>query len=234
MKIWQRYLTAWSRHHRSAGFGIHSPYAFRFVLDVWSQPLPYYSYDGLPQLIGTIKGGLNRRKRRAIDLIAWREAKLLFRVTNFFNPHAILQVGLSTGVESVAMLEVSRASRLWLLDERLEHKQLGVTVLRSQLERVQCYDDETVAVDEFLAANAGSEGCRLALVNEPAGESALHRLLDDGVVVVMRNLRHDAMMERLFDSCCRHMTAGQTFTDGNIAVLLPNAKLQREDFLLSL
>jgi hypothetical protein len=53
----RRYLNAWSRHHRSGGFGIHSPYAYQFVRNVWRKRLPYYAYDGLRQLIGTIKDG---------------------------------------------------------------------------------------------------------------------------------------------------------------------------------
>ena len=75
----KQYLTAWSRHHRSGGFGIHSPYAYQFVRNVWRQRLPYYSYEGLHQLIGTIKGGTTRQQRREMDLIGEREARLLIR-----------------------------------------------------------------------------------------------------------------------------------------------------------
>ena len=47
----KRYINAWSRHHRSGGFGIHSPYAYQFVRNVWRQRLPYYAYDGICELI---------------------------------------------------------------------------------------------------------------------------------------------------------------------------------------
>ena len=118
----KRYLNAWSRHHRSGGFGIHSPYAYRFVRQVWRQPLPYYAYAGIRQLQTTIKAATTREQRRKLDLISYKEARLLFRVSNFFNPARILQVGAATGVESVAMLEVSRRSRLFLYDAQLEQK----------------------------------------------------------------------------------------------------------------
>ena len=88
---WKRYLTSWSRHHRSGGFGIHSPYAYQFVRNVWRQPLPYYAYGDLGLLIDTIQDGTTRQQRREMDLIDEREARLLFRVTNFFNPQRILQ-----------------------------------------------------------------------------------------------------------------------------------------------
>lgn len=73
MNTWKRYWTAWSRYHHSSGFGIHSPYAYRFVRHVWRQPLHYYAYEGIHQLIDTIKAGTSRRERRVLDLIAERE-----------------------------------------------------------------------------------------------------------------------------------------------------------------
>jgi hypothetical protein len=60
----------------------------------------------------------------------------------------------------------------------------------------------------------------------------LTRLLDVRCVVVLRNLIRDPEMARLFDACCRHMAKGQTYTNGKIGILNPNAKLQREDFSL--
>ena len=225
----KRYLNAWSRHHRSGGFGIHSPYAYQFVRNVWSQRLPYYAYAGLWQLIDTIRDATTRQQRRELDLISEPEAKLLFRVTNFFNPARILQVGAATGVESVAMLEVNSQSRLYLYDPQLEQKALAVRVLQSQLSRVECYDDATVAVDDMLQHAAEP---MLALVNMPIDEAVLRRLLDAQCVLVIRNLNRDEAMSRLFAACCEYMSMGQTYTNNKIAILNPNPKLQREDFLL--
>ena len=229
---WKRYLTAWSRHHRSGGFGIHSPYAYRFVRHVWRQPLPYYAYEGIRQLIDTVKAGTTRQQRREMDLINEREARLLFRVTNFFNPRHILQAGAATGIESVAMLEVSRTSRLSLLDPHLEQNALAVRVLQSQLGRTECYNDEAVAIDEFLQACHNDENVPLALINAPIQETILHRLIDAQATIVMRNLRHNKSMHSLFDSCCSYMEKGQTYTNGKIAILIPDPKLQRENFTL--
>ncbi|MBR4829522.1 MAG: hypothetical protein IKZ92_06955 [Muribaculaceae bacterium] len=221
-------MSAWSRHHRSGGFGIHSPYAYKFVRNVWRQRLPYYVYDGMHSLIDTIKGSTSRRQRLEMDLISEKEAKLLFRVTNFFNPQHILQMGASTGVESVAMLAVSHESRLFLYDPQIEKNALAVRVLQSQMDRVDCYDGLSVALDEFLAVAEGG----LALVNDCVNAGTLQRLLDAGTVVILRRLNRNEDMWDIFDSCCDHMTAGQTYTNGKIAILNPNAKLQREDFLL--
>jgi len=225
----KQYLNAWSRHHRSGGFGIHSPYAYRFVREVWRQPAPYYAYNGLGDLIATVRQGTARRQRREMDLIAQREARLLFRVTNFFNPRNILQIGAATGIESLAMLEVNHGSRLYLFDPGLGQKPLAVRVLQSQLDRVECYDDLQVAADDFFGPD---DGPLLALVNAPVDEAVLKLLLDAQCVMVMRNLNRNDAMKMLFEACCRHMPMGQTYTNNKIAILNPNPKLQREDFLL--
>ena len=221
-------MSAWSRHHRSGGFGIHSPYAYRFVRTVLRERKHYYAYHGIDELISTVKQNTTRRQRREMDLLTKREARLLFRVTNFFNPGRILQMGAATGIESVAMLEVNSNTRLWLYDPNIEQNALAVRVLQSQIDRVACYDDVQVAVDEFLQA----EGERMALVNVTVEEAVLIRLLEAGAVVILRNMHRDEAMWTLFEVCCDHMKMGQTYTNGKTAILNPNPKLQREDFLL--
>ena len=232
LKALKRYLSAWSRHHRSGGFGIHSPFAYNFVRTVWRQRLPYYAYEGSDQLLGTIRSNTSRRQRTAMDLINGKEARLLFRVTNYFNPLHLLQVGAATGVETVAMLAVNSKSHLHLYDAQLEQKALAVRVLQSQMDRVECYDDIQVATDEMMAAAASDDAPMLALINAPVEESILETLLDARCRVVLRNLHRDASMSSLFDACCRYMPMGQTYTNNKIAILNPNPKLQREDFLL--
>ena len=228
----KRYLNAWSRHHRSGGFGIHSPYAYRFVREVLRQPKPFYAYKGLDDLINTVRQGTTRAQRRQMDLIGKRDAKLLFRVTNFFNPLYILQAGAATGIESVAMLDVNHGSRLFLYDTELEQKALAVRVLQSQMGRVECYDDLQVALDEMLKVGKDQEMPMMALFNMPVDEIVLKRLLDMQCVLVLRNLHHNKEISDLFDACCDYMPMGQTYTNNKIAILNPNPKLQREDFLL--
>ena len=229
---WKRYLSAWSRHHRSGGFGIHSPYAYRFVREVWRQRLPYYTYGDITLLLDTIQEGTTKQQRRERDLIGEKEAKLLFRVTNFFNPRYILQAGAATGIECVSMLEVSHESRLYLYDTQLEQKALALRVLQSQMDRVGCYNDLKVATEEFLEAGKADESPLLVLVNIPVDEETLQRMLDAQCVLILRNMNRNEAMSRLFDACGAYMPMGQTYTNNKIAILNPNPKLQREDFLL--
>ena len=58
-----RYRTALSRRHRSGGFGIHSPFAFNFVLNVLRERLPYYAYDELLSQRSLVAASVKKYKR---------------------------------------------------------------------------------------------------------------------------------------------------------------------------
>jgi hypothetical protein len=60
------YFKGWRHSH---GFGIHSPFAYRFVTEVLAQPLPYYGYT---------------------DISADRRIRLIFRVIAYFSPGHVL------------------------------------------------------------------------------------------------------------------------------------------------
>lgn len=225
----QRYLSAWSRHHRSGGFGIHSPHAYEFVRTVLRGRLPYYAYDDIGKLIDAVKSCTTAPQRRATGLIGNRAARLLFRVTNYVTPRRIFQAGAASGVESVVMLSVNSECRLWLYDPCLDANPVAGRVLGDCLNRIACYDDEAVAGEDFLAASGEPA---MALLNMPIGEAVAFGLLDAHAVVVLNQMHRNKAMVGLYDACCGYMTAGQTFTNGKTAILIPNPKLQREDFEL--
>ena len=98
MDLLKRYRTALARHHRSRGFGIHSPSAYRFVTQVLGERLPYYAYDDLRRLRKTLlDSGEN-------NLISDHDAQLLFRITSHFAPQHILLVGADSALTIAAML----------------------------------------------------------------------------------------------------------------------------------
>lgn len=90
----------------------------------------------------------------------------------------------------------------------------------------------TTLVWRLMNFLASSDVTMLALVNVSVDEEVLRRLLDARCVVVLRNLNHDDAMLKLFSASCDYMPMGQTYTNNKIAILNPNPKLQREDFLL--
>ena len=66
-------VTAAARLKRSKGFGIHSPFAFNFVVNVLrlSHRYRYYAYDVLPSGV----------------------ARMIFRIANYYNPPVVTEIG---------------------------------------------------------------------------------------------------------------------------------------------
>lgn len=83
----RRYLGAPRRYVRRRGFGIHSPFAFDFVLRVISQPCRYYCYPRLDE--AARQAGMKRKVLR-----------LIFRVALFFRPQSVEVIGSSQAVET--------------------------------------------------------------------------------------------------------------------------------------
>lgn len=85
----RRYLGAPRRYARRRGFGIHSPFAFDFVLRVISQPCRYYCYPRLDD--AARRAGMKPKVLR-----------LIFRVALFFRPQAFEVFGPSEAVDIAA------------------------------------------------------------------------------------------------------------------------------------
>ena len=78
---------AWTwlcRCRYSRGFGVQSPWAYRFVRYVINEHYPYYAYDELD----TSSNGLSARQRRLF--------RLYFRLANYVQPQVILNIGTIT------------------------------------------------------------------------------------------------------------------------------------------
>lgn len=118
MTKFERYLTAWPRYHRSKGFGIHSPFAFRFVLRVLRERCPYYAYASLDAKRGEVLAVPKRVRGKASHVASRNEMRMLFRIANCFNPQRMLLLGEHCGLSAFALLSVSSKSemRLWKSD----------------------------------------------------------------------------------------------------------------------
>ena len=62
----------------SLGFGIQSPWAYRFDRNVLNEHSPYYAYEKLDMAMGEI------------DAISKKLARLYFRIVNYRQPHVIV------------------------------------------------------------------------------------------------------------------------------------------------
>lgn len=225
MKPMRHYLTALPRYHRSRGFGIHSPFAFGFVAGVIREKCQYYAYE---RIANAHKLALNNTAKRFRNrVISLKKAELLFRVTNYFNPQRILQIGTGYGLTESAMLLVNSSSELYIYDPTGGAPSgTNVNMCAAFQARIHSYAqrDET-----FEAYGAGCEGQPYVLVNEIADEAdciaaelKIFGIMDHGGVIVMRNLMVMPLIASLWNRCKAHMGSGQTFSNGKEAVIVPS------------
>ncbi len=235
-----RYRTVLSRRHRSHGFGIHSPFAFNFVLNVLCERLPYYAYGYLHDVRQAVLES-SRGDFRHPRVISLKNAKMLFRITNHFTPGHILQVGTNYGISAVSMMSVSGNSRLSLYEPHLEKFPVVGQVLEPFLDYIDCYNDLSVAIGEYRAA-IGDGGRAFVLVNNVPENDAdkesllqyLHAIITDagGGVIIMRNLSRSKGMAALWDTCLGWATCGHSYTNEKLGVMVASAKLPLQHFFL--
>ena len=85
-----RWLRRW--RHR-CGYGVHSPYAFRFITDVVYEPSAYYAYAPLHRCL-TASSWYGMRYD-SLSGLSEKDIRLLFRLVNFCQPSCFLFHGAS-------------------------------------------------------------------------------------------------------------------------------------------
>lgn len=248
----RRYRTALRRYQHSKGFGIHSPFAFRFVLTVLRERCPYYCYEQLNEFrhLAIVRTRHHLRHPRIISL---KNAKLIFRVTNYFNPPHILQIGTSYGVSSAGVLSVSSKSNLVLYEPRFGDYPVAHEILSKYEPRMSIHADVAESIAEYktrLAENgslaktcpidtvvASETAAPFVLVNNIADDieqnvvaEYLNEVLCTRGVIIMRNLSRSNRMKSLWLKCKANAKYGMTFSNEKLAVIVISEKLQRQDF----
>lgn len=235
----KRYRTALSRHHRSRGFGIHSPFAFNFVCHVLREKSPYYCYEYLEDTRQAVIDLLRVEHKRHPRVISFKELKMAFRVANSFNPQHFLQVGSCYGLTAASLLSVSSTSELFLYEPYLEQYPVVAQVLAPYLDSVHCYDTMNVAINDYRHSLAPGE-MAFVLVNSIPQDvdfsslqaSLMSMMGDTDCVIMLHNLSHDDTMKKLWVSLKDCMTHGQSFTNEKAGVMVLKKKLNLEHFFL--
>lgn len=238
----RRYRTALSRHHRSKGFGIHSPFAFAFVRDVLRERHPYYSYETLKLLRSGVVEAAAAYKRHP-RVTSLKNIKMLFRIANRFCPGEILQIGTTYGLTTAGMMLVSGKSRVTLCEPAIDSYPVAAQVLAPFIDGIDHYTELREALSAYEARLADDRGLPpFVLVNAIAGGNSNYPVLKgflldimakhNEAVVVMRNISRSETVKRLWLECRDAMTAGQSFTNEKVAVIVAKKELNLQHFFL--
>lgn len=227
--------TALSRYQASKGFGVHSPFAFKFILNVLDEKYEYYAYDKLQQLRINVIERTRKENGYKPRVISISEAAAIFRIANYYNPQLFLSIGSSYGVAAASMLAVSKRSRMFLYDDNsAQNNAAAREILSGYGDRIAQGEDLQNTISGYITALGDND--MFVTVNNIADHdtATATALIDTAVsrrgVLIMRNIDSSRNMARLWQHCKQAMTYGMTFGNGKTAVMVLNPKLPRQDF----
>lgn len=227
--------TALSRYQASKGFGVHSPFAFKFILNVLDEKYEYYAYDKLQQLRINVIERTRKENGYKPRVISISEAAAIFRIANYYNPQLFLSIGSSYGVAAASMLAVSKRSRMFLYDDNsAQNNAAALEILSGYGDRIVQGEDLQNTISGYITALGDND--MFVTVNNIADHdtATATALIDTAVsrrgVLIMRNIDSSRNMARLWQHCKQAMTYGMTFGNGKTAVMVLNPKLPRQDF----
>ena len=198
-----RLLSYPARLRRSHGFGVHSPFAYRFITKVLREKeAQYYAYGEIAAFCPRVRKASFNEIFAGKD-ISIPEAHLLFRILCFFNPGHVLEVGHGHEVTHVILSRAVPNAAVHTWDS---------------------------SVPPELPENEGSEP--FVLVNQVAGSHMSHlageiisQIGKHDCVVVVRNIRHLPSSRRLWEKLLEFSEFGMAFTDGYMGILVARRSL---------
>lgn len=213
------------RYRHGRGFGVHSPFAFSFILRTLRERTPYYAYPVLAEQRRAIK-----RLTRARHLMSGKHMRMLFRTVNFFSPARVLELGSLQGEEAGSVLETSARTTLHLCAPTAEfapflHEAYGG--------RISVSADLPADITDSMVL-VGNIDDSLLLQAEDLLRRRLQSLDGRDTVIVFPHIRSKAI-RRLWSEVRANMPYGMTFyNEKSFAVAVVRHKLPRQDFRVSL
>lgn len=136
VKLFFRYLKYRLQAKHAGGYGVHSPFMFKFITEVMEEPGAWYAQDDIAELydelcfdkrriqISDFGAGsrIDKSNQRSISSLARHSAvkkkfgDLLFRIVKYYKPDTILELGSSLGVSSLYMALARPEAKLYSIE----------------------------------------------------------------------------------------------------------------------
>ena len=127
MKIIKNPIRFIHRIRHCGGFGVHSPIAFKLILDTIYTPHSYYIYNDNKRKIDKAK----LQKQANLNY-----AELLFRLMNRFNAKEILEVGSGLGINTLYIGAHSKQTSVICVEQDKEKTETAQSLLADRLENI--------------------------------------------------------------------------------------------------
>jgi len=137
MNFFKRLYIACCRFPHRHGYGIHSPFAFELIANVFYGTYHYYAYEELCEARGRIPGSLPRYPRRVDEL--------LFRLVNRFQPELVVEIGTGSGLSICYMAAARRNARYVAIGG--EHDEAVAALLKEAGVEYRTSADEALVAD---------------------------------------------------------------------------------------
>jgi predicted O-methyltransferase YrrM len=150
MKQWWQLIKSYCRHCIQAnsyrGDGIHSPFAFSFITDIKNEKHPYYAYKSIEDIRKSLLkdttvihvtdyGTGKSRPRRVCDIAKYsakpaKQAQLLFRLVNTFQPQTIFDLGTCIGTTTLYLAKGNTQAQIHTFEGCPQTAQIAETCFR--------------------------------------------------------------------------------------------------------
>lgn len=238
-KFWKEYTTSMSRMRQAWGFGVHSPFAFRLITKVIREKARYYAYDDIEAVChDRVEEHLSRQQKRLRKRISASRGKLLFRMTNFFRPSDILEIGSSWGVSSLYLRLADRLSRLTVIEPAAEvcdfaeslFGEMGVTAefVREDYETFLPGYFERDVERLYIVVN------RLPKSHYKVLPGLLDAVLDRPSLLIIDGIRRNGAVKEWWESLVKDERVRVTIDMKHVGFVCCDPKLNKQDYQVSL
>lgn len=219
----KRYYTALRRYNRSKGFGIHSPFAFNFVLKVLRERCPYYAYDLIDAKRWEAQHLASSMKERR-RIISFKYAKMIFRVACYFSPRLILQIGTNHGVISSSLLSTNTSTQLYSYIGTGHFCGIYDSITSNFSDRISKFDDIALAINSYQSVLDTGDLPFMLINSIDKGNAfiidAASKIITAGGVVIVCNINHSKVMKTAWHEIKSQMQCGMSFSNDKIGIIV--------------
>ncbi|MDD4514413.1 SAM-dependent methyltransferase [Massilibacteroides sp.] len=226
------------------GHGVHSPFVFNFITKVIDERAPYYCLNDIELTRRKIfyeekKDTLPLRELIQQSVISSRCGALLMRITNYFKPHTVFQIGSVTGFASLYLSSYSSNVETFVLEEIPERVSANRLVFdKHKAKNIQLIEDN--CRDNLAQMLKNKENPDLIYfdflndtdLNRYAFETCLP-YCGETTVLIIAGIKANKEMEKFWEELLSHPQVGVTIDVFEFGIVFFNLKLHKKNYIVS-